>query len=199
VYSDFGQRKSQSATPLFFSPRLKQSRQSIAEHNLDLPEKQAFLLTLRRLIERHGLLPDRIRMAGNVDISDEILAFGGFADLRSGKYEGRLVAIKTMRVAMQDDFLGIRKVGVTVDHPGHGLIRFVLAILQGSRPLEHAVPSEHLETRWGSGGHEETATRHRVGVDGAREHHGVHWQEPCQQAGARTRRLRFPAASFAKL
>jgi len=113
-------------------------------------------------------------MAGNIDISDEILASGGFADLKSGTYEGRLVAVKTARVAAQDDLLGIRKVSITVDHPGRGLIRSIPAILQGSRPLEHAVPSEHLETRWGSGGHQETATSHRVGVDGARERHGVH-------------------------
>jgi len=115
-----------------------------------------------------------MRMAGGVEVSEEILAFGGFADLRLGTYEGRLVAVKTMRIAAQDDLLGIRKVTITVDHRGRGLIRSVAAILQGSCPLEHAVPSEYLETRWGSGGHQEAANRHRVGVDGAREHHGVH-------------------------
>ena len=113
-------------------------------------------------------------MTGNVKISDEILAFGGFADLRSGLYEGHLVAIKTMRVAAQDDLLGIRKVNPNANHQGRGLISSVPAVLQGSRPLERAIPPEHLGTRWDSGGHQETATRYRVGVDGAREHHGIH-------------------------
>ena len=113
-------------------------------------------------------------MAGNVEVFDEILAFGGFADLRSGTCEGHLVAIKTMRVAAQDDLRGIRKVNIAITHPGCDLISSVPAILQGGRSLEHVVPSEYLGTRWGSGGHEETTTRHCVGVDGAREHYGVH-------------------------
>ena len=47
-----------------------------------------------------------------IEISNDTLASGGFADVRRGTYMGQLVAVKTMRVAMQDDFLKIRKVGI---------------------------------------------------------------------------------------
>jgi len=113
-------------------------------------------------------------MAGDIEIADEILAFGGFADLRSGTYKGHLVAVKTMRIAAWDDLQGIRKVDIDINYQGRGLIRSVPAILQGSCPLEHAVPSEHLGTRWDTGEHQETATRHRIRMDGGRECHGIH-------------------------
>ena len=47
-----------------------------------------------------------------VEVSDEILARGGFADIRSGKYMEHPVAIKTMKVAENDDLLKIRKVRI---------------------------------------------------------------------------------------
>jgi len=40
--------------------------------------------------------------------------------------------------------------------------------------MEHAVPSEHLETCWGSGPRGETATYNRIGLDGPRKHYGAH-------------------------
>jgi len=48
------------------------------------------------------------------------------------------------------------------------------AILQGGHPLEHPIPSEHLDARWGSGGLGETATDYRVRADDARKHRAVH-------------------------
>ena len=47
-----------------------------------------------------------------IETSDDILASGGFADIRRGTYMGHLVAVKTMRVSPQDDFLKIRKVTI---------------------------------------------------------------------------------------
>ena len=47
-----------------------------------------------------------------IKVSDEIIASGGFADIRSGKYKGHPVAVKTMRIAERDDLLKIRKVRV---------------------------------------------------------------------------------------
>ena len=47
-----------------------------------------------------------------IEVSDEILASGGFADIRRGTYMGHLVAVKTMRVAPIDDFLKIRKASI---------------------------------------------------------------------------------------
>jgi serine/threonine protein kinase len=50
-----------------------------------------------------------------IEVSDGILASGGFADVRCGKYMGRLVAVKTMRVPEHGDFLKVRK--VSIDDP----------------------------------------------------------------------------------
>ena len=85
-----------------------------AEHNLRPAEKQAFFVALRRLAERHGLLPSRMRISGGIEVSDELLASSGFADLRSGTYRGASVAIKTLRVAARDDSVRIKKVCTNV-------------------------------------------------------------------------------------
>ena len=53
-----------------------------------------------------------------IKVSDRILASGGFADVRPGTYKGCLVAVKTLRIAKQDDFLKIRRVSVD-DILGH--------------------------------------------------------------------------------
>jgi len=53
-----------------------------------------------------------------ITVSDEILATGGFADVRTGTYKGCLVAVKSLRVARQDDVLKIKKVSI-YDHPGY--------------------------------------------------------------------------------
>ena len=51
-------------------------------------------------------------LSGEVEVSDVLLSSSGFADVRSGTYKGRLVAVKTVRVAVKDDFLRIRKVSI---------------------------------------------------------------------------------------
>ena len=53
----------------------------------------------------------------SIEISDDILSNGGFADVRCGTYMGQLVVVKTMRVAAQDDFLKIRKVSINDTFP----------------------------------------------------------------------------------
>jgi len=85
-----------------------------AEHTLRPAEKQAFFVALRRLAERHGLLPSCMRISGGIEVSDDLLASTGFADLRSGRYRGRTVAIKILRVTARDDFVRIRKVRTNV-------------------------------------------------------------------------------------
>jgi serine/threonine protein kinase len=82
------------------------------EHNLKSAEKQAFFVTLRRLAGFHGRLPDSMVITEKIEVEDMILASGGFADVRRGRYVGHLVAVKTLRVAEQDDFLKIRKVNI---------------------------------------------------------------------------------------
>lgn len=87
--------------------------QGIAEANLKLAEKQAFFVALRRLAALYGRLPDSIIITERIETSGDVLASGGFADVRRGTYMGCLVAVKTMRVAVQDDFLKMRKVGIS--------------------------------------------------------------------------------------
>ena len=175
MYRDFGLCKSRSVCTSLFC-RLRSFIQGIAEHNLKTAEKQVFFIAPRTLAEIHGRLPESTMITENIEVSDKILANGGFADVRTGTYMGHLVAVKTMKVSEQDDFQKLRKVSVddifcylvcVSDCPR-------LAILQRSCPLEHPIPSERLETRWGSGGHVERSIHHRFRVDGARKHHAIH-------------------------
>jgi len=106
---------------LHLPSHLRPSRQGITKYNLGPAERQVFFVTLRRLAERHGLLPDRMRITEGVEVSDEVIASGGFAHLWSGTYKGHLVAVKTARVSARDNFAEIRKVSIKVGHPGRGL------------------------------------------------------------------------------
>ena len=150
------------------------SFQGVAGHNLKTAEMVAFFLTLRKLAERHGILPDWVMIRERFEVSAEVLAFGGFGDIRSGMYMGRHIAVKTAKLAQRDKFDKARKVSINFSHPGRGLNQSYPAILPGSHPLERAFPSEHIETCRGLGGHGEERVRHRVRVDGPRDHHGVH-------------------------
>lgn len=49
-------------------------------------------------------------IVGEIEVRKYIHASGGWADVRTGKYGGRLVALKSLRVSMQDDLQKIRKV-----------------------------------------------------------------------------------------
>ena len=93
-------------------------RQGITGYNLKPTEKQAFFVTLRRLAERHGQLPDRIMITEEIEISDGTLIFGGYGYVRPGMYKGRLVAVKTMKAEVRDEFLMIKKVSINVGHQG---------------------------------------------------------------------------------
>ena len=108
---DFGPCESRSP-PTSHLLHLRWVLQGIAEHNIKTAEKQAFFVALRRLAGAHGRFPDSMKITKNIMISDKILASGGFSDVRTGMYMGRLVAVKTMRAAEQDDYLRLRKVGI---------------------------------------------------------------------------------------
>ena len=45
-----------------------------------------------------------------LDVSDQVLASGGSADVRRGRYMGHLIAVKTVKVSNHDDLLEKRKV-----------------------------------------------------------------------------------------
>ena len=163
--------------------RLRQSPQGVARHNLKPTEKQASLITLRRLTECHGLLPYRIRIRAEIEVCDEILGSGGFADVRSGKYNGRPVAVKIMRVSAKDDYGRMRKVSANVGYREYELNHPIPAILQGSCTLEHAISSKHLGTRRSSGRHEETTAHYRIRADGVWKYHEIHQRESHKQTG----------------
>jgi len=118
-----------------------------------------------------------MRITERIEVCQPVAA-GGLVDVWSGMYGGNRVAIKVARVAPQDDFQKIRKVGINADHLGSGLNHPILAILQGGCFLESFIPPEHLETCWGSGRHGDGAIRDCFRMDGAREHHALHQGEP---------------------
>ena len=62
------------------------------------------------LAGRCGRLPDSVIIPEKIEVSNKILASGGFADVRCGRYMGHLVAVKTLRVAELDDFQKLREV-----------------------------------------------------------------------------------------
>ena len=57
-------------------------------------------------------MPDSMIITEEIETSDVMFASSRFADVRRGIYMGQLVAVKTMRVAMRDDLLKIRKVNI---------------------------------------------------------------------------------------
>ena len=159
--------------------RLRRFRQGIARHELKATEKQYFFVTLRRLAAVHERLPESMVIAENIEVEDRILASGGFSDVRCGRYKGHRVAVKALRVTMQDDLEKLRKVSANVIFPAtkNAVVTLYPAVLQRSCSLEYAVPSEHLETcgsSWGPGGR---SIHYYLGMDEAREYHGVHQKQ----------------------
>lgn len=49
-------------------------------------------------------------IADQIEVEDQILASGGYSDVRRGNYKGHLVAVRALRVTAQDNILEIRKV-----------------------------------------------------------------------------------------
>ena len=47
-----------------------------------------------------------------IEVPNEILVSGRFADIRCKRYTGQFVAVNTMRVAKQGDFVKLRKVSI---------------------------------------------------------------------------------------
>ena len=98
---------------IFRFHHLRRPRQGIAGHNLRAVEKNNFFVTLMRLAGRHGRLPDSMIITEKIEVSNQVLASGGFADVRTGTYEGHLVAVKTIRVFEQVDFRRTRRVSIS--------------------------------------------------------------------------------------
>jgi hypothetical protein len=86
---------------------------------LDIKLHQLALGVLRKLCGRIGHLPDSYLLSAKFDLSGITYAAGGFAIIQIGVFEGKSVAIKTLR-ASETDKAKIRKVGkqVSFSHPG---------------------------------------------------------------------------------
>ena len=103
----------------------------MALDSLGIAEKQIFFVTLRRLAQHHGRLPDSMMLTERIEVSDQIIAPGGFADVRTEVFKGRVVAVKTTRVTERDNFPKIKKVKTNdiFCHLGHGFNHSTLAVL----------------------------------------------------------------------
>jgi len=107
MYRSFGPRKFRFA----FATALPQMvRQGIVEPNLGPAEKHDFFVVLRRLVERHRRLPDRMMITENIEVTSVIPTFDGYVG--PGMYKGLLVAVKTSRFALLRDLEKISKVRI---------------------------------------------------------------------------------------
>ena len=88
--------------------------QGIAEHELKIIEKRAFFVMLRRLAGTHGWLPKSMMITEEIEVSEEIFAFGEFGDTRTGTYMGHLVAVKSMEFTKLKDLSKLIKVGIRI-------------------------------------------------------------------------------------
>ena len=156
--------------------------QGLTKRPLDGGLKKAFLLTTIALAGRHGRFPSSFVVADQVEISNKILASGGFADVKPGVYENRPVAVRALRILPGSDIKKIRTVRsplpLEVDTRS-----FAPAVLQGGCSLEFVVPPEYLEAPWRLGKHQRPQFLHSYRTDGARKHHAVYQDQARQQAG----------------
>ena len=95
---------------------------------LDIKLRQLAFGVLRKLCGRIGHLPDSYLLSVKFDLSEMPRASGGFADVRKGVFEGKDIAIKSLRVSEVDDKAKIRKVGnqVILSHSGSLIHRTAL-------------------------------------------------------------------------
>jgi len=94
---------------------------------------------LRRLCGKIGHLPDSYLLSDKFDLSGPPRASGGFADVRMGAFKGGDVAVKSLRVAVMDDKVKIRRVGNHVAPSHLRLLTPYTALLQRSRRVEELV------------------------------------------------------------
>lgn len=79
-----------------------------------------------------------------MEVSDEVLVSGSFADVKSGRYENRAVAVKVLRVPSGNEMEKTWNVSGSLSF-GVGSESFVPEALQGGCPLEFIVASKRLE------------------------------------------------------
>ena len=143
--------------------------QGLTEHKLRSSEKHALFNTLRRLAGKHARLPDSMVITDEIDFSTsrQLHAAGGFADIKRGQLKGFDVAVKTLRVGVEDNFDKIRRVSSRqVSRLGGMTLRSPPAILQRGYSLEFVIPPEYPEAYRRSEWYRTAPVCHCIGVDG---------------------------------
>lgn len=79
--------------------------------HLDTELRQVSFGVLRRLCGRTGYVPSSYLLSDKFDLSERPRASGNFADVRTGIFKGKDVAVKSLRISEVDDKAKIRKVG----------------------------------------------------------------------------------------
>lgn len=144
-----------------------------------------FFFMLRRLAGINGQLPQSTMITEELKFPQKTTLPGWFSDLRTGIYEGKLVAVKTLRVAREDGPSKIRKVRTKNVQLGQDSAHPVPAFLSSGHLLEFNVTPKHLKTDWSSRRYVERAVHHSVRVDDSRQHHGIYrevFREPTRTA-----------------
>lgn len=81
------------------------------KRSLSLSEKQVFFIMLGELAGTYGLLPTSMIITDKIQVSRQVIAAGSLADIRAGTHDGRLVAVKSLRIPPLSDLSDPRKVG----------------------------------------------------------------------------------------
>jgi hypothetical protein len=84
---------------------------------------------LRRLCGRIGHLPESYLLFDNFNLSEMSYSSGGFTDVRMGVFNGKEVAVKSLRITMLDDKPRIRKVGNRAAAPHAGSLTHCAEVL----------------------------------------------------------------------
>lgn len=84
--------------------------QALAGRPLDGKLKKTFLLTIITLAGRYGRFPGSLAITDQIEVSDKIIASGGFADVKYGVRRNHPVAVKVLRTPSGSDMEEVRKV-----------------------------------------------------------------------------------------
>lgn len=111
-------------------------RQALTKFSLKTAERRIFLVTLTRLVKHHERLPDSVVIPERIETLDKIPSSGGFADVWSGSYMGRSVAVKVLRISGRDGFSKARQESIKDVFP---ITRDVVSTILLQRFCEQAV------------------------------------------------------------
>ena len=115
---------------------------------LELELRNVAFGVLTRLCDRIGHLPNSYLLSDGIDLSGIPSASGRCADLRRGMFEGRSVAVKSIRVSEADDKVKVRKVGDQATTSRPGSLTHCVALPQRGRRVEEHVASQRSRSHW---------------------------------------------------